>query len=200
MHLEAVKNDLPVLEKRETHPAMIALMRSGIVIASIVILLGAIYYAINFIKFVLPGLSGPVLMLALLVSYLALIWYASKSPDLELDDPNAPVVELPIAREVIRTGLHYLLPLFVLVWSLMVERKSPGLSAFYAVLLLIVIIVTQKPLKALFRGLQSAEQRAAFKEGFDDLVVGLILGARNMIGIALATATTCSGLCAWRSD
>ncbi|WP_421873047.1 TRAP transporter permease [Nitratireductor rhodophyticola] len=188
VHLEAVKNDLPVLEKRETHPAMIALMRSGIVIASIVILLGAIYYAINFIKFVLPGLSGPVLMLALLVSYLALIWYASKSPDLELDDPNAPVVELPIAREVIRTGLHYLLPLFVLVWSLMVERKSPGLSAFYAVLLLIVIIVTQKPLKALFRGLQSAEQRAAFKEGFDDLVVGLILGARNMIGIACATA------------
>src|SRR5690606_33129988 len=96
--------------------------------------------------------------------------------------------ELPVASEVIKTGLHYLLPLFVLVWTLMVERKSPGLSAFYAVLLLIVIILTQKPLKALFRGLQSDEQRAAIGEGITDLRVGLILGARNMIGIACATA------------
>ncbi|EKF17596.1 TRAP transporter permease [Nitratireductor pacificus] len=188
VHLEAVKNDMPVLQKRQTHPAMVALMRSGIVIASIVILIGAIYYAINFIKYALPDLSAPVLMLALLVAYVALIWYAAKSPDLEMDDPNAPVVELPVASEVIRTGLHYLLPLFVLVWALMVERRSPGLSAFYAVLLLIVIILTQKPLKALFRGLQSEERRAAFREGFEDLVVGLILGARNMIGIACATA------------
>ncbi|MBN7755687.1 TRAP transporter permease [Nitratireductor aquimarinus] len=188
VHLEAVKKDMPVLEKRQSHPALVALMRSGIVISSIVILIGVIYYAINFIKFMLPNLSAPVLMAALLIAYVALIWYAAKSPDLEMDDPNAPVVELPLPGEVIRTGLHYLLPLFVLVWSLMVERKSPGLSAFYAVLLLIVIIVTQKPLKALFRGLQSADQRAAFKEGFDDLVVGLILGARNMIGIACATA------------
>lgn len=188
VHLEAVKNDMPVLAKRIQHPAMVALMRSGIVIASIVILVGAIYYAINFIKYALPDLSAPVLMLALLVAYVALIWYAAKAPDLEMDDPNAPVVELPIAADVIKTGLHYLLPLFVLVWALMVERRSPGLSAFYAVLLLIVIILTQKPLKALFRGLQSAERRAAFKEGFDDLVVGLILGARNMIGIACATA------------
>ncbi|MCR4269308.1 TRAP transporter permease [Nitratireductor sp. ZSWI3] len=188
VHLEAVKNDMPVLQKRQTHPALVALMRSGIVIASIIILVGIIYYAINFIKYALPDISAPVLMAALLVAYVALIWYAAKSPDLEMDDPNARVVELPIAVDVIKTGLHYLLPLFVLVWTLMVERKSPGLSAFYAVLLLIVIILTQKPLKALFRGLQSDEQRAALGEGINDLIVGLILGARNMIGIACATA------------
>ncbi len=188
VHLEAVKNDMPVLPKRVTHPALVSLMRSGIVIASIIILVGAIYFTINFIKAALPEVSGTVLVAALLLAYLALIWYAAKAPDLEMDDPNAPVVELPIASEVIKTGLHYLLPLFVLVWTLMVERKSPGLSAFYAVLLLIVIILTQKPLKALFRGLQSDEQRAAIGEGITDLRVGLILGARNMIGIACATA------------
>ncbi|KFB10909.1 TRAP transporter permease [Nitratireductor basaltis] len=188
VHLEAVKNDMPMLEKRQTHPATVALLRAGITIASIVILAGAIYYAIAAVRYVMPGISAPVLILALLGIYVALVWYAAQTPDLELDDPNAPVVELPIATEVLRTGLHYLLPLVVLVWFLMIERSSPGLSAFYAVLLLIVIILTQKPLKALFRGLQSSQQVAAFREGFEDLVAGLITGARNMIGIACATA------------
>ncbi|MEO3386960.1 TRAP transporter permease [Mesorhizobium sp. CAU 1741] len=188
VHLEAVRNDMPSLPKRVQHPARIALLRSGLVTASIIILAGAIYYAINFIKWLLPAISAPVLLLALLGVYVVLIWYAARQPDLELDDPNAPVLELPIATEVIKTGLHYLLPLFVLVWFLMIERRSPGLSAFYAVVLLIVIMLTQKPLKAMFRGLQREETRAAFREGFEDLIAGMISGARNMIGIACATA------------
>src|SRR5690606_32613614 len=101
---------------------------------------------------------------------------------------NAPVVEIPNALEVAKTGFHYLLPLFVLVWMLLVEHRSPGLSAFYAVLLLIVIMLTQKPLKVWFRRMQNAEVRAAAREGWDDFIHGMILGARNMIGIACATA------------
>ena len=188
VHLEAVKNDMPSLPKRVQHPAKVALLRAGLVTLSIVILAGAIYYAINLVKWLLPAVSAPVLLLALLATYVLLIWYAARQPDLELDDPNAPVVELPIASEVIKTGLHYLLPLFVLVWFLMIERRSPGLSAFYAVILLIIIMLTQKPLKAMFRGMQSAETSAAMREGFDDLIAGMISGARNMIGIACATA------------
>jgi TRAP transporter 4TM/12TM fusion protein len=188
VHLEAVRNDMKSLPKRGTRTGREALLRSGIVVLSIILLIGAIYYAITFVKFLLPGLSGPVLMVLLLASYVGLIWYAAQSPELEVDDPDAPVVELPIAGEVLKTGLHYLIPLFILVWFLMVERRSPGLSAFYAVVTLIFIIVTQKPLKALFRGVQSTETRNAFTEGLNDLVVGLILGARNMIGIACATA------------
>ncbi|MFC6490700.1 TRAP transporter permease [Nitratireductor sp. GCM10026969] len=189
VHLEAVKNDMPVLEKRQIHPATVALLRAGITIASIVILAGLTYYGVSLIRYLLPDVSGPVLLIAMLGIYVLLVWYAAQAPDLELDDPEAPVVELPLAVEVLKTGLHYLLPLVVLIWFLMIERYSPGLSAFYAVLLLILIILTQKPLKALFRGMQSDEQRAAFMEGFYDLVAGLITGARNMIGIACATAT-----------
>jgi hypothetical protein len=40
----------------------------------------------------------------------------------------------------------------VLVWCLMVERLSPGLSAFWATVFMIFILVTQRPLIALFRG------------------------------------------------
>ena len=188
VHLEAVRQDMPALPKRIQHPAKVALLRAGIVTASILVLAGAIYYAINLVKWLLPAISAPLLLLALLAAYVVLVWYAARQPDLELDDPNAPVVELPVASEVIKTGLYYLLPLFVLVWFLMIERRSPGLSAFYAVLLLIVVMLTQKPLKALFRGVQNSETRAAMREGFDDLIAGMIAGARNMIGIACATA------------
>ena len=188
VHLEAVRGDMPVLPKRVQSTGLQSLLRAGITLASIVILAGAVYYFIALVRMVLPGVSGPALIVLLLAAYVALIWYASRVPDLDLDDPNAPVVELPLVKDVIKTGLHYLLPLFVLVWFLMVERRSPGLSAFYAVLLLIVVVLTQKPLKALFRGIRAAGQVAAFREGFDDLIVGLIAGARNMIGIACATA------------
>jgi TRAP transporter 4TM/12TM fusion protein len=186
VHLEAVRSGMQTLEKPVAYTARQALLRQGITLASVLIVAGATYWFIAAVRALLPGLSAPVLLGTLLAVYVGLIWYASRSPDLELDDPNAPVVRLPVATEVLRTGLHYLLPLFVLVWFLMVERNSPGLSAFYAVLLLIVIMLTQKPLKALFRGARGVADQA--REGWSDLIAGLIAGSRNMIGIACATA------------
>ena len=52
----------------------------------------------------------------------------------------------------VKAGLHFLLPVVVLVWCLMVERLSPGLSAFWATVLMILILLTQRPLMAVFRG------------------------------------------------
>ena len=92
----------------------------------------------------------------------------------------------PPLKETLLAGLHFLLPIVVLVWALLVEELSPGLSAFYATVFLMVILLTQKPLLAFFR-----HQRAGvevIRAGFDDLIDGLERGARNMIGIALATA------------
>ncbi|MGH6921176.1 MAG: TRAP transporter permease, partial [Geminicoccaceae bacterium] len=72
------------------------------------------------------------------------------------------------------------------VWTLVVELLSPGLAAFYATALMIVIVVTQRPLFALFRG--QADSVAAWRHGVLDLRDGLAIGARNMIGIGVATA------------
>ena len=66
--------------------------------------------------------------------------------------PNSPVVSLPEVGPTVKTGLHYLLPVVVLVWCLMVEQLSPGLSAFWATVLMMAILVTQRPLTATFRG------------------------------------------------
>ena len=117
---------------------------------------------------------------------MVLAFIASKFPDLELDDPDAPVTALPEARPTIMKGLYYLLPIVVLVWCLMIERMSPGLSAHWASIAMIFIMLTQHPLKAMFRG--SGDLDARFKLGFAEVIDGLIAGARNMIGIAVATA------------
>ncbi|MEC9482615.1 MAG: DUF3394 domain-containing protein, partial [Halomonas sp.] len=78
------------------------------------------------------------------------------------------------------------LPVIVLVWCLMVERLSPGLSAFWATVLMIVIMLTQRPLTAIFRG--RSDMGNDIRQGFIDLWEGLVAGARNMIGIGIATA------------
>ena len=43
---------------------------------------------------------------------------------------DKPVAALPPAGPTFKAGLHFLLPVVVLVWCLMVELLSPGLSAF----------------------------------------------------------------------
>ena len=62
-----------------------------------------------------------------MVAYVGLAWYGSRFP--AGADPHAEIVELPPPGPTIKSGLHYLLPVVVLVWCLVVERFSPGLSA-----------------------------------------------------------------------
>ena len=57
------------------------------------------------------------------------MWVAARQPDLptEIDVKN-PV--LPPTWPTVKAGLHFLIPVGVLIWCLMVEELSPGLSAF----------------------------------------------------------------------
>ena len=185
VHLEALKKDMPALGEAKSFLGMIVKFVIGFAIAGAGFT--ALIYAVGALKSAAPALTGPVMMLALAAIYLWLVAIAARRPDLEVDDPNAKEIKLPTVAEVYATGLHYILPIVVLVWFLMVERQSPAKSAFYATALMLFIIVTQRPLKALFRG-QGAQMVAEFRGGFDDLVDGLIAGARNMIGIGVATA------------
>ncbi|AFO91322.1 TRAP transporter fused permease subunit [Phaeobacter inhibens] len=186
VHLEAVKRNMPTLGNRvvsmgRTIGGMAAFF------AGFAALCYGIQYPIKAITAAIPGASGLVLSLLVVAAYLGLLWLAAGTDDLVPDDPNAAEVELPVVGEIYKAGLHYLLPIIVLVYFLMIEQKSPGLSAFWATALLFVILLTQKPLKALFRGQSTLAH--SFLDGVHDLWNGLIDGARNMIGIALATAT-----------
>ena len=61
----------------------------------------------------------------------------------------------------------------------------PELAAFRAILVLSVIMLLQHPIKARVRG---EPLWPAFKEGINDILVSLADGARNMAGVAMATA------------
>ncbi|MBF0445295.1 MAG: DUF3394 domain-containing protein, partial [Magnetococcales bacterium] len=80
---------------------------------------------------------------------------------------------------------HFLLPVFLLIYTLVIERQSAGLAAFNAIMMVMVIMVMQKPILAF---IYKTSIYNGFRQGFSDLYFGLIDGARYMIPIALATA------------
>lgn len=187
VHLEAMKAGMEGLPKPGVaKPWLIRLMNMLLGFIIIAGIAAAVFYGLGWVKVVLGDGAIYVIVALLLAVYLGLMWYGSRFPELELDDPNAPVVELPETGPTVKVGLRFLLPVVVLVWTLMVERLSPGLSAFWASVLMIFILLTQRPILAAMRGQGIAGK---IKEGWDDLIAGLIAGARNMIGIGIATAT-----------
>ena len=185
VHLEAVKNNMPTLGDRVVSMGK-TIGGMAVFFAGFAALSYGVQYPVRWITNVLPA-SGLILSALIFLVYAALVWLASGVPDLEPDDPNAEKVELPVIAEIYKSGLYYLLPIIVLVYFLMIEQKSPGLSAFWATALLFVILLTQRPMKAIFRG--ESDVVNDFRDGLVDLMQGLIDGARNMIGIGLATAT-----------
>jgi hypothetical protein len=146
-----------------------------------------VYYGIGWLKPAFGDAAIWILTAGLAVIYLGLLILATRYPELEPDDPKNQNIVLPAPGPTIKSGLHFVLPVIVLIWCLMVERLSPGLSAFYATTLMVGILLTQRPIKALLRGEGRLGQ--ALVAGVRDLFDGLVAGARNMIGIGIATAT-----------
>ncbi|MFT5933075.1 MAG: TRAP transporter 4TM/12TM fusion protein [Hydrogenophaga sp.] len=186
VHLEALKADMQGLPRRVQSTGMQRLVSFVTTVAGFFVLAGVTYYTISFIKSSLGAAAIPTIALLLMGSYLGLLWVSSREPELQLDDPNAPVFELPETGPTVRSGLHYLLAVVVLVWCLMVEQLSPALSAFWATMFMVFIILTQKPIIGVMRGAHNIG--GDFKNGIADLIAGLETGARNMIGIGVATA------------
>jgi len=186
VHLEALKAGMEGLPLRKQTTAAQRLMSFAMTVAGFVVLAGITYTVITFAKNRLGEAAIPVIGLLLLGAYVGLLWIGSRQPVLELDDPDAPVYELPETKSTVRSGLHYLLAVVVLVWCLMVEQLSPALSAFWATMFMVFIILTQKPILGVMRG--ASNIGADIKAGVSDLIDGLQTGARNMIGIGVATA------------
>lgn len=189
-HLEALKMGIQGLPRAPGATTLGRLLGFGLTVCGVILLSNVVFYGLGWIKAWLGDAALWLIVPAITLAYVAIVWGVSKEPDLIIDDPDAEMLVLPPVKETILAGLHYLLPVVLLIWSLLVEELSPGLSAFYASVSLVVILLTQKPLLAWFRG--QANPAARLREGWVDLVQGLELGARNMIGIGIATA--CAGI------
>nr|MBX2880555.1 TRAP transporter permease [Granulosicoccus sp.] len=190
VHLEALKLNLSGLEKAPTHMTVMQKLIGFLFgFLAFVALGGLVYYGLGWISTAFPGMTVFGAICIFLVAYLILIAICGRRPDLHMDDPDAPLLKLPSPGEVALTGLHFLLPIIVLLWCILIERLSPTLSAFWASVGMIFIVLTQHPLKNLFRlGSANAEPfGAALARGVTDFGQGMVKGARSMVPIGVAT-------------
>ncbi|HDZ8927095.1 TPA: TRAP transporter permease [Aeromonas dhakensis] len=188
VHLEALKLGMQPIGNRQPRPWLRRLTGFAFGAALISGLSMAVYYGLGWLKPALGDYALPGVSVLLAAAYLGLLKIAASNEPLPSEDPDKPLDELPETRAVLLSGLHFLLPVVVLVWCLMVERLSPGLSAFWGSVMLIIILLTQRPLLNWLRT-DGKHDYGSFTDGVVDLREGLIAGARNMIGIGIATAT-----------
>ena len=187
VHLEASKAGLEGLKKTVQSTLLRSLTVYTVVILGIIILSGICYYGFGWLKEVGGDFTFWIASVIVLVAYVALAKYSARFPELGRSDT---IKELPVPGPIVKAGLYFLLPVAVLIWCLTVERLSPGLSAFYATIFMAIVLLTHKPLKAMFRG--ESQFGTYFQESRSDFVDGMVSGARNMIGIGVATA--CAGI------
>jgi len=185
--IEAAKAGMRGIKRASTRPLPQALVRALMTVCGIIVLSGVVYWGIGWTKSVFGDAASFILGAVLLAAYVALLRNKARHPDLPHDDPAQAIVRVPDFYETARTGLHYLLPVVVLIWCLMVEELSPGLSAFWGTVFLILIMLTQRPIVALFRGEAALGRR--LREGIADLIAALEAASRNMTSVGIATAT-----------
>ncbi|MFB2829605.1 TRAP transporter permease [Aeromonas jandaei] len=188
VHLEALKLGMQPIGNYQPKPWLHRLTGFAFGAALISGLSMAVYYGLGWLKPALGDYALPGIGLLLAIAYLGLLKIAASNDPLPAEDPDKPLEELPNTRTVLLSGLHFLLPVVVLVWCLMVERLSPGLSAFWGTVMLVIILLTQRPLLNWLRR-DGKHDYGTFNDGMVDLREGLVAGARNMIGIGIATAT-----------
>ncbi|MGX5832771.1 TRAP transporter permease [Aeromonas piscicola] len=188
VHLEALKLGMQPIGNHQPKPWLRRLTGFAFGATLISGLSMAVYYGLGWLKPALGDYALPGIALLLAITYLGLLKIAASNEPLAAEDPDKPLLELPNTRAVLLSGLHFLLPVVVLVWCLMVERLSPGLSAFWGTVMLVIILLTQRPLLNWLRS-DGQHDYGSVQDGLIDLREGLVAGARNMIGIGIATAT-----------
>jgi TRAP transporter 4TM/12TM fusion protein len=98
---------------------------------------------------------------------------------------GVPKEDLPSFSTTLKQGLHYLIPIGMLLYELVVLRHSPELAAFRAIMVLFLIIVYQEVRNSLINGKGMGKGLA---QAVKIILNGLIRGSKNMIPVALACA------------
>ena len=186
VHLEALKLGIqPMMSSGRPRTVLQKLAGWGMGIAGSIIVMGLVYWVGVGVQAVAGAAAIWILTALLAVLYLWLLRISAMHPDLPTDINITNPVR-PETWPTVRSGLYFLIPIGILVWCLTVEQLSAGLSAFWAVVSMVVQMLTQRPLIAWFRKQAMAP---ALRTGWSETITGLQEGARNMIGIAIACGT-----------
>jgi TRAP transporter 4TM/12TM fusion protein len=93
--------------------------------------------------------------------------------------------DIPKFFLTLKEGMHYLLPLAMLLYELVILRHSPEMAAFRSILVLFVIIFFQEVRRAV-------RTQSGWLTGIKNSIIvigsGMIQGSKNMMSVALACA------------
>jgi TRAP transporter 4TM/12TM fusion protein len=115
-----------------------------------------------------------------IISYISL-FYISHLEALKLGLKGMEDSDVPNLKKTFLSGLHFLIPIFVLIYMLVFLRYTASYSIFYATITLIIVNLINRTFK------QKSFQ-AGFKTWFNETVVGFEKGAFNMVGVGIAIA------------
>ena len=116
-----------------------------------------------------------------IISYIAL-FYISHLEALKLNLKGMEDSDVPNLRKTFLSGLHFLVPIFVLIYMLVYLRFTASYSIFYATISLIFVNLINKMITAV-------DYKEGLKVWFNQTVIGFEKGALNMVGVGIAIAT-----------
>jgi len=116
-----------------------------------------------------------------IISYVAL-FYISHLEALKLNLKGMEAKDVPNLKKTFLAGLHFLIPIFVLIYLLVYMRFTASYSIFYATIALIFVNLINKLIK-------QPNFQDALKTWFNQTIVGFEKGAINMVGVGIAIAT-----------
>jgi len=116
-----------------------------------------------------------------IISYVAL-FYISHLEALKLNLKGMDHADIPNLKKTFLSGLHFLIPIFVLVYMLVYLRFTASYSIFFATIALIIVNLVYILIK-------NQDFKEAIKTWFNQTIVGFEKGALNMVGVGIAIAT-----------
>ncbi len=116
-----------------------------------------------------------------IISYIAL-FYISHLEALKLNLKGMDDADVPHLKKTFLSGIHFLIPIFVLIYTLVYLRFTASYSIFYATITLVLVNLINLIIK-------NEIKKDAFKEWFNQTIVGFEKGALNMVAVGIAIAT-----------
>ncbi len=116
-----------------------------------------------------------------IISYIAL-FYISHLEALKLGLKGMDDADVPHLKKTFLSGLHFLIPIFVLIFLLVYMRYTAGFSIFYATLSLVLVNLVNRIIK-------NPDFKTGLVDWYNQTIVGLQKGAINMVAVGIAIAT-----------
>ncbi len=116
-----------------------------------------------------------------IISYIAL-FYISHLEALKLNLKGMDDADVPHLKKTFLSGIHFLIPIFILIYTLVYLRFTASYSIFYATITLVLVNLINLLIK-------NEIKKDALKEWFNQTIVGFEKGALNMVAVGIAIAT-----------